>query len=281
MSEDTDIEDIFAEANRRRQELFVRLAAQPLVEVYGVVHPHGSGGGMIEEDRWSLHTAFEAWHIGSESLQIRPLRIHRLATHDELGQLMDQFSALSVLRIQARLLDDAADGAADALLEKVIGPVELDVALNEVVEQLTKPVTFADQVFGTFTLDRRSDLFAAPIQWDGEDVSLHLEGNTAEAVKPALSTARQLWQDRFRWKQRIVDYAVQELLSLKNDSWRDEDEPLTSAQEFKERMALDTIAVYGDGSFEFWHADGDLFWGHSIQICGTLIDGPTQADIPG
>jgi hypothetical protein len=29
------------------------------------------------------------------------------------------------------------------------------------------------------------------------------------------------------------------------------------------------------------HDDGDLFWGHSIQVTGTLDEGPTDADISG
>jgi hypothetical protein len=46
-------------------------------------------------------------------------------------------------------------------------------------------------------------------------------------------------------------------------------------------MRLKSVTVYPDGSFDFWHDDGDLFWGHSIQVSGDLLDGPTHADIPG
>ena len=46
-------------------------------------------------------------------------------------------------------------------------------------------------------------------------------------------------------------------------------------------MKLESISVRNNGSFDFWHNDGDLFWGHSIQISGNLTDGPKRADIPG
>jgi hypothetical protein len=46
-------------------------------------------------------------------------------------------------------------------------------------------------------------------------------------------------------------------------------------------MTLESITVTPDGSFDFWHNDGDLFYGHSIQVSGNLSQGPTHADIPG
>jgi hypothetical protein len=71
------------------------------------------------------------------------------------------------------------------------------------------------------------------------------------------------------------------LLNLKNDNWLDDGEDEVTAEQFIEAMRLESIAVYPDGSFVFWHQDGDLFWGHSIQICGSLSEGLTDADIPG
>ena len=52
-------------------------------------------------------------------------------------------------------------------------------------------------------------------------------------------------------------------------------------KQFKNRMSLESITVYTDGTFEFWHDDGGLFWGHSILISGDLVKGPIDADIPG
>lgn len=46
-------------------------------------------------------------------------------------------------------------------------------------------------------------------------------------------------------------------------------------------MKLEAITVRPNGEFEFWHDDGDLFWGHSILISGDLNHGLEDADIPG
>ena len=115
--------------------------------------------------------------------------------------------------------------------------------------------------------------------WAGCSVSLNLSGS-ADA-QDALKTAHALWQNQAEWNRRVRDFAVEQLLTLKNDTWLDEGEPELTPDDFEDRMTLESITVNADGSFDFWHNDGDLFWGHSIQISGSLAEGPTHADIPG
>lgn len=100
-------------------------------------------------------------------------------------------------------------------------------------------------------------------------------------ISDNLKIADSLWDAEDNWKRRIDGFAVQHLLVLKNDVWLDDDEPPLTALEFKSRMKLESISISPDGGFTFWHDDGDLFWGHAIQISGSLVDGPTHADIPG
>jgi hypothetical protein len=112
-------------------------------------------------------------------------------------------------------------------------------------------------------------------------VSLSLSAKEPADLQEALKTAHSLWKTQEAWNQRIRDFAVQELLSLKNGDWLGEDEVEITADQFKDRMKLEAITVYPDSSFVFWHDDGNLFWGHCIQISGSLSEGPTDADIPG
>ena len=103
----------------------------------------------------------------------------------------------------------------------------------------------------------------------------------AKSEASVLEVAKALWRDHDDWREKIESFAVAKLLCLKNETWLEEDEPPISESEFIERMSLQSISVYPDGSFEFMHDDGDLFWGHAIQVTGNLHDGPTDADIPG
>ena len=101
------------------------------------------------------------------------------------------------------------------------------------------------------------------------------------SIEDAIKTAETLWADEAGWKQRADDYAVEKLLPLKNASWLEDNDVEVTSNEFKARMKLVSITVEGKGRFTFWHEDGDLFWGHSIEIRGTLEVGLIDADIPG
>ena len=69
------------------------------------------------------------------------------------------------------------------------------------------------------------------------------------------------------------------LLPEKNVDLGEEDEkPLTAAQ-FDQRMQIDTIAVYADGSFEFYYEDNGTFE-DGIFVRGSLSTGPNEA-FPG
>jgi hypothetical protein len=274
--------DTFAEAESRQKRLLAQLAASPVSDVFGVVAPSGAGGGRSRgEDLWTLLFTLDAWRIKGTDLQTRPLTVRRKLTDEELHRLRDQIAPYTVIRIKARVVAESVLGSPQALLEAFVGVDTSDTALNDHTEQLQRAVTFEDPVFGTFTLDRRIDWFTAEVVWDGRPVSLNLSAREPAEVQRALKATRALWQSQSVWNRRIRDYAVQELLPLKNESWLDEDEAELTPDEFQDRMTLESVTVNPNGSFDFWHNDGDLFWGHSIQICGSISEGPTHADIPG
>src|SRR5262249_12068202 len=112
-------------------------------------------------------------------------------------------------------------------------------------------------------------------------IRIHFERGADRGISEAIKTAERLWSAQAAWQRKVDLFAVKELLPLKNESWLGDGEAKLSPQEFRARMELVSITVGDSGQFEFWHDDGDLFWGHSIQICGTLDDGLTDADIPG
>jgi len=46
-------------------------------------------------------------------------------------------------------------------------------------------------------------------------------------------------------------------------------------------MKPESIIIREDGGFDFWYEDGDLFWGHSIEVCGNFDDGFRDAAFHG
>lgn len=115
----------------------------------------------------------------------------------------------------------------------------------------------------------------------GATVKILLELDEHGDIAPSLARAKVVLADKKRFGENAKDYAAQRLLKLKNESWLDEDEKPLSAEQFKVKMRLVEISFSSDGQVEFWYDDGQLFWGHSIQV---IMDGKDQfvdVDIPG
>jgi hypothetical protein len=96
-----------------------------------------------------------------------------------------------------------------------------------------------------------------------------------------LHHAHALWDAPAAWDDRVRAFAVSRLLGLKNDAWLGDDESALTTAQFTARMTPQAVTLDPDGSFTFFYADGDLFWGHSILVSGTIADGPADADIAG
>lgn len=97
----------------------------------------------------------------------------------------------------------------------------------------------------------------------------------------ALRAAHLLWQDQATWNARVLDCSAAELLPIKNESWLEGDEAELTADQFRGRLVLQSVVLSADGSFEYCYGDGDLFWGHAIEISGDLTEGPRSAGIEG
>jgi hypothetical protein len=277
MADDTDI---FAEAERRYRALFEQFATASISDVLAVVDATGPGAGRLGgEGLWNMSFRSNAWRVDGGEIQTRPLTLCRRVTDEELKSWQELIEPYDVIRVKARVVVDSAFGSPQALLEAFVGSESSDAELRHYAEELQRPVTFDDPLLGTFTLDRRVDWFTGDVVWAGEVIALHLSGS-ADA-QGALRAAYALWRNQTDWNQRVRDFAAEKLLELKNDTWLDEGDVELTAEEFMEKMTLKSITVNPDGSFDFWHDDGDLFWGHSIQISGNLVEGPTRADIPG
>jgi len=276
--------DPLAQVKLRQEELYDRLTHCPLVEVTGLVPPDGGpgGGGWSGDKPWTLRFELEPWRDDKGNLRQERLQLIKSVSEEELHQFMKIINAYDVIRIHARIAESpASPGKFDALMESFLGIETDDKELNAIAEDLKNPVIMRDPKLGKLVLDRRLNWFCGKIKWQRKPVILHITTSKTEEVQDALKTAHSLLDNHSDWHKRIRDFAVKELLPLKNQNWLDEDEAELTAADFTNKMKLESITILPGGFFEFWHDDGGLFLGHSIQICGNLTDGPTSADIPG
>ena len=119
---------------------------------------------------------------------------------------------------------------------------------------------------GNLAYEEDLDWYSGSLPVDGQTAGLKVHCHGAEGEPPALPQAVRIASEIQRFAAAAKDRAVRDLLALKNDSWRDADEAAVSAEEFKRLMRLEDVVVYGNGRAEFYHSDGDLFWGHCILV---------------
>ncbi len=274
--------DLFKDFLFKEKQLLDQLQLCPISEIIGIVNASGVGAVRVGgEELYTLTMKFDAWRDASGQLKPEPLHIIRKVTKQELADIREKIEAETIVKINARVAEKSVSDKQDALFEEFIEVVSTDKELNDYIEDIKNPVTYEDNIFGILTFNRKLSWYSGKINWNKKSVDLNLPVTEPEDIKLSVQAAKTLWESRKIWDNRISEYAVNELLGLKNDSWREDDEKEVTAKQFKTRMKLEAITVYPDEEFEFWHHDGGLFWGHSILVSGNLTDGPDHADIPG
>lgn len=254
-----------------------------VVEIVGLVHPMGAGGGQLGgETTWTMRFSFALWRAHGGTLQERRLYLALPGvTREELNLLMAAVNGDEVIRVRLIWPPEETPRRWEALLLEILGPDGFDAELLARAEVLRQPVILPHRRLGPLTLDRRFDCYEATPAWNRRRIKLRLEreGCTDEAALVAL--AETLWQDQPGWECRLRDCAVEHLLALKNGTWLGDREKKFTPDRFKKRMKLESITLDATGSFTFYYEDGNLFWGHCILVEGTLADGPKDASIAG
>ena len=161
-----------------------------------------------------------------------------------------------------------------------------DPDLKAILEEQKKPESIYVEDLGTFTFNRQVGWYEAEVDWVGKTVRLDFDKGSEEAMKAAQATAKALLADAQSWDERVRTFAAENLTDLANQWAQEGGEEEESPEEitfedFARRMELDAIQVDDQGGFTFWFDDGEMFWGHSIRVSGTLSDGPDDAQMEG
>lgn len=273
-------DDIFVQMERDHEEFLRRIENASDKEITGLVDASGSAGGKGNSDLWNLIIHLAAWKDSSGIICREEMRVEIPVSEEELSRQMGAIKAYSLLGLRLRFADHP-NGRKQASGSALPVAGLRDEELSQVAAELQKPVVISDPTLGDFTLDRSLDWFRGEAMWAGKQIRLDLSAGKSHDVDQCLQVAKALWGDQSSWAAKVADYAVEQLLESKNDTWLDEGESPVTPESFKSRMVLESVTVYPDGEFEFWHDDGDLFWGHSIQVSGSLSEGLTGVDTPG
>lgn len=255
---------------------FKEFSAQFLPEelsILAVTGANGFGGGKTSgEELWTASIGLTAW-MEEDSPDIHRGEFVLSTVGDE--QLLEVLRRRTrpdfIIKFKGRVSEDGK-----RLLLLDLPEPGFDPDLKAILEEQKKPVTFWEEGLGTFALNRQVDWFETEVDWLGGQISLVFDAEEDRAE--VLQRAKTLLAGAADWDQRIRAYAADDLLASAND-WA-EDEEITREQ-FIQRMELESIEIRADGSFEFWFADGDMFYGHSIHVSGDMENGPDDAAMEG
>jgi hypothetical protein len=269
-------------AQNTENKQFKAFAAKFLPEeltILAVTGANGFGGGKTRgEALWTVSIGLTAW-MEEDSPDIHRGEFVLSTVGDE--QLLEVLRRRTrpdfIIKFRGRVSEDGK-----RLLLLDLPEPGFDPDLEAILEEQKKPVTFWEEGLGTFTLNRQVDWFETEIQWLGAEISLVFDAEEDRAE--VLRKAKALLADAVSWDRRVREYAADELLELANDwaeQMEDEEPQEIAREQFMERMELESIEIRADGSFEFWFADGDLFYGHSIHVSGDMENGPDDAGMEG
>lgn len=229
-------------------------------------------------------------------VNIREGRLELLVTEKEINSKKgwNRFDRGQICRIKVRKLLDKYvpehttpekfnSWAVTEVLEQAVSCPELEAVL----EEYNKPVVIEDKVLGTLILNREFGIFETTLLWNGNDVSFMLEVNpeSKSSWSRVRTAAKKLVVEQETWDKTMREFAAKKLTALAND-WLDEDgenndaKPITE-DEFAKRITLSEISITSGGSFTAYYNDDDMFWGHTIEIHGSLKKGIANANISG
>ena len=143
---------------------------------------------------------------------------------------------------------------------------ELSIAFrqapNTVLDEIKKeemPKTVTIKNFGKFTYNKKLNAY----KLFKEEIEYYFSAENKTELKKVKDIFSNI--EIIDFIEKAKDYAAKKLLKLKNDLWLEDDEKEVTKKEFRARMKFTSLYVFSE-SANFYFDDGDLFWGHSIEV---------------
>lgn len=213
-------------------------------------------------------------------------------TDEELksGAFFKRFKKGTIYRILARRSKAKPKNQYNNMfsLVKIVEDSITDERLESVLKEYRKKVVIEDEVLGEFVLDKDLEMFEGSIERNGKKIILYLEieKDDPETWDNAHENMKRFISELDIRDKEMREFSAESLTDLANDWLEDsveDDEEIEEINEedFAQRIDLCEISVDDEGSYTVYYSDGDMFWGHSIQVCGTFEEGIQSADMVG
>lgn len=278
-------------------EAFYEKYAPEEQEVLALIRNCSGGGYNNKGDFWEM-TAISLGMVfcATGENDIREGRLKWPVTEEERNSEKGwgRFGKEQICRIRIRkLLDEYVPPHTTSekfncwAVTEVLEPSVSCTELEAVLEEYNKPVVIEDKVLGTLTLNREFNMFETNFSWNGKAVSLALEVNpeSKSSWSRTRTAAKKLVAELEVWDKAMREFAAKKLTALAND-WLAEDEAnkdteLITEEVFAQRITLSELTITSGGSFTAYYNDDDMFWGHAVEVSGSLKKGITCTNLAG
>jgi hypothetical protein len=239
----------------------------------------GDASLFFNRPGWELRLTLQPWRADNGSIQTAKLTAiaHNLdrESAQSLAQAYPpgQFVRLAVAALPATGLDRPE--VAITTLEGLIDAPDLAGFIVSV------PVfaPYDHPALGRFVKERDALPHIGAATWNGAAIEIWLDGDEPD-LDACAAGAEAMLANAAVWQAEMTARAYASMYPNWDAVWREDDPPLTEAQ-WQARLTLDALSVTANGRFTATFADGDLFWGHAIEVSGSLAEGATDAVMVG
>ncbi len=163
--------------------------------------------------------------------------------------------------------------------------------IDDALQDAKEDIIYNDEFFGNSTLNKKSSQFDVDIKWKGADATLFIDvdQNDTNSWQTQFAIARDFIQNQDYWDDILRTASAEKLYELDNE-WDDADMIYGAAcslnkvtpKDFAKRLSMAEIILNADGdSFIIYYYDDDVFFGHVIEINGSISQGIEHIHISG
>jgi hypothetical protein len=243
-------------------------------------------GASVFEKKWLIPAAYFAALYDEETGELKKGegRIEWLIKRDPgrkgFGYDFEQYGIYKLLVRQSVYVESTY------MLVRIL---ESDVQNEKLLayrNKLAKPVVIKT-TYGTFTLDRSMSWFSSDNIVIGEHTvfaALETDAENGNTAKGALQAFSEIAGNFETFDRKNKEYAAEQLLDLANEWLADKEDADTeqiTKEMFISSMEISELTVSPDGSVTLYYKDGDMFWGHSIEISVDADGTVSDANIAG
>ena len=254
-----------------------------------IVLRHEGGGGSLRNGFWEWDEYFLAYvDCETGELHKEEGRIEFPVIDKEEPPFHFDEESIYKLRVREKLPEEVPEGALPSknhfLVVDILEANAVCPELEEMLIEYRKPVVLQDDILGELTYDKQLKSFEGNMAWlRGEiHISLYVDKDNKSGITKAKKALKIMVLEQEKWDADLRSFAAQELTKLACEWAESEEEAaLITEESFAKRISLSLIWVSSGGSFTAYLDDDDLFFGHSITVCGSPKNGLVSADIEG